>query len=146
MYRRILVAIDGSHCSDLALRETLILAKEAKAQVDLVHVVDVSPGVEGGLDLEHFRQIARQEGNDLLGKVASLAAQAGVNAETAMLESSRKQCSNAIANESKRWEADLIVMGTHGRTGIARLVLGSVAEGVVHITPVPVLLIRCPRA
>jgi nucleotide-binding universal stress UspA family protein len=145
MYRRILVAIDGSHCSDLALREALSLAKDTKAQVHLVHVIDVTPGVEGGLDVETLRQLARQEGNDFLNKVAFRAGQAGVNAETAMLESGRKQCSKAIANEARRWEADLIVMGTHGRTSIARLVMGSVAEGVVHITPVPVLLIRCPR-
>jgi nucleotide-binding universal stress UspA family protein len=144
MYGRILVAIDGSHCSDLALQEALKLAKETKAKLHLTHAIDVKPGVEGGLDLESFRQIARQEGNDLLNKVAFLAGQAGVDAETAMLESTRKQCSKAIASEAKRWGADLIVMGTHGRTRIARLVLGSVAEGVVHIAPVPVLLIRCP--
>ena len=88
--------------------------------------------------------MVREEGNDLLNSVASLAGQAGVDAETAMLEAGRRQCSKAIANEARRWEADLIVMGTHGRIGVARLVLGSVAEGVVHIAPVPVLLVRSP--
>jgi nucleotide-binding universal stress UspA family protein len=61
-----------------------------------------------------------------------------------MLEEIRKNFSKAIANEARRWKADLIVMGTHGRIGIARLVLGSVAEGVLHSAPVPVLLIRGP--
>ena len=88
--------------------------------------------------------MVRQEGNDLLSSVASLADQAEVDAETAMLEASRRKFSKTIANEARRWEADLIVMGTHGRMGIARLVLGSVAEGVLHIAPVPVLLVRSP--
>ena len=61
-----------------------------------------------------------------------------------MLEEIRRKFSKAIAKEARRWEADLIVMGTHGRIGVARLVLGSVAEGVVHIAPVPVLLVRSP--
>jgi nucleotide-binding universal stress UspA family protein len=144
MYQRILVAVDGSHSSDLALQEALKLAKETKAQLHPVHVIDVTPGVEGGLDIERLRQAARQEGNDLLNKIASLVVQEGVDAEPAVLEADRRQRSNAIANEAKRWKADLIVMGTHGRTGVARLVLGSVAEEVVRIAVAPVLLIRCP--
>jgi nucleotide-binding universal stress UspA family protein len=123
----------------------LKFAKETKAQLRLTHVIDLTPAVEGGLDLDMFRRMVRQEGQEVLNRVASLAGQAGVDAETAMLEAGRRQCSKAIANEAKRWEADLIVMGTHGRTGMARIVLGSVAEGVVHIAPVPVLLIRCPK-
>ncbi len=144
MYRRILVAVDGSNTAHLALQEAVKLAKETKAQLRLVHAIDVTPGVEGGLDPQTLRRMARQEGNDLLDKVASLVTNGGVEAETVMLEASRRNCSKAIANEARRWAADLIVMGTHGRIGIARLVLGSVAEGVVHIAPVPVLLIRYP--
>jgi nucleotide-binding universal stress UspA family protein len=144
MYRRILVAVDGSYTSNLALQEAFRLAQETKAKLHLVHVIDVTPGVEGGLNPETFRRMVRQEGNDLLNSVASIAAQAGVDAETVMLEASRRECSKAIVNEARRWKASLIVMGTHGRIGIARLVLGSVAEGVLHNTPVPVLVIRCP--
>jgi nucleotide-binding universal stress UspA family protein len=144
MYRRILVAVDGSNTSYLALQEALKLAKETKAQLHLVHVIDVTPGVEGGLDPETFHRMVRQDGNDLLSKLASLAGTAGVDAEVVLLEASRRNCSKAIANEARHWEADLIVMGTHGRVGVARLVLGSVAEGVLHIAPVPVLLVRYP--
>jgi nucleotide-binding universal stress UspA family protein len=144
MYRRILVAVDGSYTSNLALQEAFRLGKEAKAKLHLVHVIDVTTGVEGGFNPETFRRMVREEGNELLNKVADLAGQAGVDADTAMLEKIRKRFSKAIANEARRWEADLIFMGTHGRMGIARLVLGSVAEGVVHIAPVPVLLVRSP--
>jgi nucleotide-binding universal stress UspA family protein len=144
MYRRILVAIDGSYTSNLALQEAFKLAKEAKAKLHLVHVIDVTPGVEGGFNPETLRRMVRKEGNELLKTIAELASQAGVDADIEMLEEIRKKFSKAIANEAQRWEADLIVMGTHGRIGIARLVLGSVAEGVLHNAPVPVLLVRGP--
>ena len=144
MYRRILVAVDAGYTSKLALQEALRLTKETKAKLHLVHVIDMTPPVEGGLGIESFRRMVREEGSDLLHEVADLTSRAQVDADTAMLEASRRQYSKAIANEARRWAADLIVMGTHGRMGIARLVLGSVAEGVVHIAPVPVLLIRCP--
>ena len=144
MYRRILVAIDGSYTSNLALQEAFKLAKEAKAKLHLVHVIDVTPGVEGGFNPETLRRMVRKEGNELLKTIAELASQAGVDADTEILEEIRKKFSKAIANEAQRWEADLIVMGTHGRIGIARLVLGSVAEGVLHNAPVPVLLVRGP--
>jgi nucleotide-binding universal stress UspA family protein len=138
--RRILVAVDGSS----RCRKPSGWAKETKAKLHLVHVIDVTPGVEGGFNPETFRRMVREEGNELLNKVADLAGQASVDADTAMLEEIRRRFSKAIAHEARRWEADLIVMGTHGRMGIARLVLGSVAEGVVHIAPVPVLLVRSP--
>lgn len=144
MYHRILVAVDGSYTSSLALHEAFKLARETKAQLHLVHVIDVTPTVEGGFNPETFLQMIREEGNNLLNQVADQAGQAGVNAETVMLEAKPRKFSKAIANEARRWQADLIVMGTHGRIGIARLVLGSVAEGVLHIAPVPVLLVRCP--
>src|SRR6202008_2391857 len=142
MYQRILAAVDGSETSHHALREALQFAKEVNAELHLVHVVDVTPGFESGLDAETFRQIARQEATEVLDEVVLLARQTRANAQTVMLEAGRKKTRKAIVNEAKRWGADLIVMGTHGRTGIARLVLGSVAEGVVHTAPVPVLLIR----
>ena len=144
MYQRILVAVDGSYTSSLALHEAFKLAKETKAQLHLVHVIDLTPTVEGGFNPETFQRMIREEGNDLLRKVTDLAAQEGIGADTELLDATPRKFSKAIAKEARRWEADLIVMGTHGRIGIARLVLGSVAEGVLHITPVPVLLVRCP--
>ena len=142
MYQRILVAIDGSYTSNLALQEAFKLAHETNAKLHLVHVIDVTPGVEGGFNPETLRRMVRDEGNELLKTIADLANQAGVDADTEMLEGIRRKFSKAIANEARRWKADLIVMGTHGRIGIARLVLGSVAEGVLHAAPVPVLLVR----
>jgi nucleotide-binding universal stress UspA family protein len=109
MYRRILVAVDGSYICSLALQEAFKLAKETKAKLHLVHVIDITPAVEGGLNPETFRRMIREEGDGLLNKVADVAAQAGVEADTALLEEIRRKFSKAIAKEARRWEADLIV-------------------------------------
>jgi nucleotide-binding universal stress UspA family protein len=62
--------------------------------------------------------------------------------ETELLETEGKRVASVIDDDAKRWPADLIVIGTHGRSGISRLLLGSVAEGVVRGASVPVLLVR----
>jgi nucleotide-binding universal stress UspA family protein len=143
MYRKILVAVDGSDTSNLGLREAVQLANETNAVLHLVHVVDAAPAAEGGLNPEIFRQMAREEGKVLLEKIVSLLSGTGVESDTVLLEANPRHFSKAITREAQRWGADLIVMGTHGRVGLARLVLGSVAEGVLHMAPVPVLVVRC---
>jgi nucleotide-binding universal stress UspA family protein len=94
---------------------------------------------------ERLRQASREEGTEILNRAVELARQAGIEAETVLLEADWRHFSAAIVEEALRWSAELIVLGTHGRTGLARLVLGSVAERMVHIAPVPALLVRCHR-
>jgi len=142
MYQRILVAVDGSATADLALQEALKWAQEGQAQLRLIHVIDVTSVGEGQAVPETIARATRQKGQETLEMAARRARHVGVEVETVLLESHGQQFSRAIAEEAKHWPADLIVMGTHGRTGLARLVLGSVAEGVVHLASVPVLLIR----
>jgi nucleotide-binding universal stress UspA family protein len=142
VYQRILVAVDSSAMSIQALQEGLMLTQESKAQLRLVHVVDVMPHGVAMVDAEALRQAVRDEGDTILHAAAELAQQAGVAAETVLLKAGWRHFSRAIVEEAARWGADLIVMGTHGHTGLARLLLGSVAEGVIHITPVPVLLVH----
>ena len=69
----------------------------------------------------------------------------GVEAESVLLESIGGPAADPIAVQARQWPADLIVMGTHGRRGLARLALGSDAEEVVRIMPVPVLLVRSEK-
>jgi nucleotide-binding universal stress UspA family protein len=71
-----------------------------------------------------------------------MAQRAGVPTESALLESDARRLSSVIAEEAQRWGADLVVVGTHGRRGLERLILGSVAEGVARTAPVSVLLVR----
>ena len=70
----------------------------------------------------------------------------GIPVQTVMLETIAGPAADLIVRQAKRWRADLIVLGTHGRRGLRRLVLGSDAEQIVRTSPVPVLLVRARPA
>jgi nucleotide-binding universal stress UspA family protein len=163
MYQRILVAIDQSATSELALREAVQLAKALDATLRLAHVIDdtvayttvLSPSavlaphelVERQAELlrgDSLVQLLRRFGEDILSRGAATARALGANAETALLSvtEASNRVYDAIEQEAVRWPAGLVVIGTHGRRGFRRLVLGSVAEGLIRITSKPVLLVR----
>ena len=145
MYRRILVPVDGSPTSNRGLKEALALAKDQKAAVRLVHVVDESMAIgfaESGLDLQPMLDGLRTNGARLLERLRKAAAKAGVRAESQLYESMAGPAATTILRDARKWRADLIVMGTHGRRGIRRVVLGSDAEHVLREATVPVLLVR----
>ena len=142
MYSRIMVAVDGSDISALALQEALALARDQHAQVRIVHVIDTVPPLDVAFDA--FRQSCLQEGREVLDHAVGVARQAEVEAEPLLVDTESSP-SRGITDEAARWPADLIVVGTHGRTGLMHLLLGSVAEGVVRHAPVPVLLVRSVR-
>jgi nucleotide-binding universal stress UspA family protein len=144
MYKRVLVAFDGSSIAERALHEALRLAKENRAAVRVVHMVDVMLPItsEVYIDYEAYRRDRVQEGRRVLAAAEAAARAAGVDAETELLELDGPPISEGIVAEARRWSAELIVMGTHGRGGLMHLLLGSVSEGVVRDAPVPVLLLR----
>jgi len=145
MYKRILVAIDGSATSNLGLRHAIQLAKEQYAQLRLVNVVDeVVVEFETHAEMTELWNACKKSGETLLQKARSLAAKAAIEPETKLLEIETfgQRIADSIVEEAKRWRADLVVLGTHGRRGLSRVFLGSVAEGVVRISTAPVLLIR----
>jgi nucleotide-binding universal stress UspA family protein len=143
MYRRILIPTDGSACSQLALDHGVRLAKEQQAEVRIVHVLDLQPLYESEmLDVEPIVDAWRRSAEAVVARAAEAAARSGIRAEHTVLEALRQRVADVIVEESKRWQADLIVLGTHGRHGLQHALLGSVAEGVVRTTTVPVLLIR----
>lgn len=147
MYKRILVAVDGSKTSDLALAEALKLATEHGSRLRIVHVVDATPlfgGDSGFVDVVEIEKALIGSGRRILDKAAATAAEAGVQAETRLLEMDQfsQRVADMVAGEAKAWPADLVVIGTHGRRGVSHLFLGSVAEGVARISPAPLLLIR----
>ncbi len=145
MFKRILVAVDGSTTSDQALQEAIRLAKEQQAQLRVVHVVDliILSWPELG-DITAIQEAFRQSGRVVLAKAEAALRAAGVTAETKLIEAETlgQRVADAIAAEAESWPADLIVIGTHGRRGLDRLLLGSVAEGVTRVASKPVLLIR----
>ena len=157
MYKRILVAIDGSDTSDLALREAIGLAKDQNAMLRLVHVVDGTPPAYIATDassavalhfpLAEYKKTLQEAGENLLRARATAAREAGVSVDTKLITVTMlgERIYEAIEEQSKQWPANLIVVGTEGRRGFQRLMIGSVAEGLVRISTKPVLLIRGAR-
>ena len=145
-YRKILVAVDGSSASNKGLREALRLAKAERASLCLVHVVNEFPAfaaMDGmGGAVADLVPALREGGKRVLGKAKAAAAKAGVPAKTLLRERIGGPAADWIVREARRQRADLIVLGTHGRRGVRRLVLGSDAEQVVRTASVPVLLVR----
>jgi nucleotide-binding universal stress UspA family protein len=148
VYKRILVPVDGSPTSTAGLNEALRLAKNQKAKVRLLHIVDelmIFSSSEAGLNIEPVIESMKRAGRRVLGRAAKLAAARGVKPETELWENATGRVAEVLVARAKRWRADLIVMGTHGRRGVNRMLLGSDAELVVRNSPVPVLLVRSSR-
>jgi len=144
MYKRILVAVDGSDTSNLALLEAINLAKEQHSVLRLFHVVDLTMAystVEAPYVFE-YRKAMEVEGQKVVADCSASARAAGVEFDAKCVVSFAKHIYDVIEEEAAKWAADLIVIGTHGRKGIRRLLLGSVAEGLIRVSSRPVLLIR----
>jgi nucleotide-binding universal stress UspA family protein len=144
MYQRILVPVDGSTTAQRALDEALRFGRQEGAQLELVHVVGDVRLMEANsyINYAEIKETMKRSGRRILDHAQAVVQQAGVTAETQMLEANGDRVANVIVEEAKRWPADLIVIGTHGRSGFSRVLFGSVAEGVVRTAHIPVLLIR----
>lgn len=148
MYKRIVVAVDGSPTSELALDEALKLAREGKSQLLLLHVSeDASMAWSGGDWMVAMPPVLPPElieeiGQKILAHAQEKVRSAGLNAELRRVNDGGQRIGNVIAQEAQDWQADLIVIGSHGRKGLNRFLLGSVAEGVMRAATVPVLLVR----
>ncbi len=150
MYGRILVAIDDSETSELALKEAVALAKDQKAALRIVHVIDISPAyltVDTPYPFVEYQKAMQEAGEKLLANRVAIARAAcvQVDAKLIAIEMYGERIYDVIEEQSKQWPADLIVIGTHGRRGARHLMLGSVAEGLIRIATKPVLLVRDPR-
>lgn len=142
MYKRILVPIDGSATAGKALATALQMAKESGGQLSVVHDLD---DLSFAVNVQYagvMMQAAREEADRVLAEALAAARAAGVSAETRLVGGPGRRLGETIAEEAKRWNADLIVVGTHGRRGISRAILGSGAEQVIRLAPVPVLVVR----
>ncbi len=146
MYSRILVAIDGSRTADVALTEAVELAKTHNAALRILHVIDATrTAVEAdSVWYADIRAEIAKAGRAMLAEAESFARRAGLRVETRLLEIERadQRIVEVLAEEAKAWPAELVVIGTHGRRGLNRLLLGSVADEFVRIAPEPVLLVR----
>ena len=145
IYKRILVAVDGSATSKAGLDEAIRLAKDQGATLGLLHVVDemsVFQNPEGAMAAGVTIEILKKSGEETMAKIAAGARRQGLEPDTKVVESIGTRVADVVVAHAKRWRADLIVMGTHGRRGINRMFMGSDAEMTVRSSPVPVLLVR----
>ncbi len=146
MYKKILVAVDGSPTGEAALEEAIRLAIAGQSDLWIVHAVELQTvewdGQLAGLADLWAAFIAR--GRGILDKALTRAISREVTAHSQLIELSSlaQRIPEAIVAEADRVGADLIVVGTHGRRGLSRLFLGSVAEGITRVAHLPVLLVR----
>ncbi|MGN6529978.1 MAG: universal stress protein [Burkholderiaceae bacterium] len=147
MYRRILVPIDGSPTARRGLDEAIALAREAGGAIRVLHVID-EPYAALGLDgfaagaSGDIVELLQANARHIVDDGAAAVRAAGVPVETAIEDSASGRVCELVAKDATDWRADLVVIGTHGRRGTRRLFLGSDAEQISRIAPVPVLLVR----
>jgi nucleotide-binding universal stress UspA family protein len=140
MFRKVLIAVDGSPVSTHAAEVGTALAHSAGAEVAFVHAVDPSEayGPETGLSAPELMAEAEREGRRLL---AAHQQRAGGTPSPLGFEVVGKAAPE-IVRAAREWPADVVVVGSHGRSGAGRVLLGSVAEAVVRHAPCPVLVVR----
>jgi nucleotide-binding universal stress UspA family protein len=155
MYERILVAVDGSDTSQRGLAEAVRLAKLTGARLLLVHAIDdVSfSAAMGAYGMDVSGAVAgdwlsglREGGRAILREAEATARASSVPAETVLGEGFAGPVWEQIGKEAEKWKAELIVLGTHGRRGVGRALLGSTAEMVTRHATAPVLLVRSAPA
>ena len=147
-YKRILVPVDGSPTSNGGLDEAMRLARAGRCRIRLLHIVydTLAFSSPDGGGANYVLEALRKSGRDAIERAANRARRAKLEPETALVENFVGRVAEGIVDQAKRWRADLIVMGTHGRRGFNRLLMGSSAELVVRSSSVPVLLVPARRS
>jgi nucleotide-binding universal stress UspA family protein len=147
MYSKILVPVDGSEASTQGLQEAIKIAKQLGSHIRLLHTVAEFVFDSTHKDPAYVTDLIasmRDCGTAILAESEKLVTSQHIAHDTLLLESIGGSAADSIAQQAKEWQADLIVMGTHGRRGLRRLALGSDAEQVLRAATVPVLLVRGP--
>lgn len=142
MYKRILIPFDGSDTSTKALVAALQLAREGDGRVRIVHAFDELVFLTGYEYSNQAFEAARDAAREVLDKAMEIARSSGVPADCKLIETPGVRLADVVAEEARSWEADLVVVGTHGRRGVGRVLLGSGAEQIIRLAPVPVLAVR----
>lgn len=148
MYRRILVAVDGSATSNKAVTAALEMASFSggRSSIRLIHVLD-EMAYFVGLDPYAGQSssvigVMREAGEKILADGLAIVQSAGVQADTVLVDQLGSHLAETVAAEAKAWDASLVVVGTHGRKGIGRMLLGSGAEQIIRLSTCPVLVLR----
>jgi nucleotide-binding universal stress UspA family protein len=139
-FQRILITVDGSAVSAHAADVGFDLARALGADAAVVNAVDRSDAVvpESGVGAPDLMALAEQEGRAILAETVGRAHLRERPTEFLCRGNAAKE----IVNVARSWAANVIVIGSHGRGGMTRLLLGSVAESVMRHAPCPVLVVR----
>ena len=144
-YKHLLVPVDVSPMSDAAAEQALSLAKDLNCPVTIMSVIAVDPFV--GVDFykvapaitDYFMQ-AEQNAQNRLAEIQQSFSREGISVDTKIIRG--VAASEGIVQIANEIGADLIIMGSHGRTGVKKMMLGSVAQNVLTQSPVPVLIVK----
>ncbi|WP_369907588.1 universal stress protein [Limnohabitans sp. Hippo3] len=142
LFKKILVPLDGSRTASKALDYALKLAQADQAELRLVYCIDELSLLSNHEYSGEIAQLARENGHKVLESGMALASTAKVEADTRLIDRVGQRLGESVADAADEWGADLVVIGTHGRRGIGRVLLGSGAEQVMRMSPVPVLMVR----
>ena len=147
-YQHILVAVDGSPTSDHAVAQAAALARATGGRIRLLNVMDPLAHISGFERPEVYSQEVlprlQKAGEALLQQARERVKQEGVAVDTVLIENLNARVAQLVVEHASAWGADLIVLGTHGRRGLERVLMGSDAEQIARTSPVPVLLVRLP--
>lgn len=145
-YTRILLPIDGSPTSDRALDEAICLARQNGARLRLLHVVDELSYVNGFEPAMNYLNdtlpLMQQAGEKLLAHACKKAEAQGVKADSVLIVGGPGRLWEHVVEQVVSMEAELVVVGSHGRRGLGRALMGSDAEQIVRHAPCPVLVVR----
>jgi nucleotide-binding universal stress UspA family protein len=148
MFKRILVAVDDSAPARHGLEAAAQLAADQRAVLLIVHVVDELSYLRAQYKsitapyVHAYAEALRVEGRKVLDDAKALARSRRVAHETVLALSKGASVARTILAQARALRADVIVLGTHGRRGVERLLLGSDAEAVLRESPIPVLTVR----
>ena len=148
MYSKILVPIDGSDTAALGLAEAMRLARLSGGSIQLLNVIDtLALAMSLGGAYVHTQEVIdqlKQGGQDVLAHARATVEAAGVPVETELHDAMTQRVSDVVVDQARSWGAEIIVIGTHGRRGVRRALLGSDAEQIVRLAPMPVMLVHGP--
>jgi nucleotide-binding universal stress UspA family protein len=139
---KLLLAIDESSFSEAATKAVIAQYQPQGTEVKVLNVVDLPLPIPTS-DAAAFRELSLKHGQELVQRAERLLSKAGYKTQTAVEEGDPK---SKIIDQATKWKADLIVMGSHGRKGLDRFLMGSVAQTVSHHSACSVEIVRVPRS
>ena len=151
--QRILVGVDFSPESDAAIRTAIGFARAFDAAITLLHVHElptmmngIVPGADSDTDAHEMRDAAQAQLDELVSRLRASDPRTLEGGMTVATEVAGGVPADVILERARSGNFDLVVVGTHGRTGLQRLLVGSVAEAVIRGAPCPVLTVHLPAA